>query len=39
MGWLGKGLSRGGIVPHGRGNDPEQRAVGLPHGVAAVFNK
>ena len=30
MGWLGKGLSRGGIVPHGRGNDPEPRAVGLP---------
>lgn len=30
MGWLGKGLSRGGIVPHGRGDDPEPRAVGLP---------
>ena len=30
MGWFGKGLSRGGILPHGRGNDPEPRAVGLP---------
>lgn len=30
MGWFGKGLSRGGIVPHGRGGDPEPRAVGLP---------
>ena len=30
MGWFGKGLSRGGIVPHGRGDDPEPRAVGLP---------
>lgn len=30
MGWFGKGLSRGGIVPRGRGDDPEPRAVGLP---------
>lgn len=31
MGWFGKGLHRGGIVPHhGRGNDPEPSAVELP---------